>query len=117
MTVKYHPERRQEQLRQIVQMLASPQRVIPNEVRDLAYEVHVPMDRQRNRSSCERSLAALGMTLLVAAKQMSTKNFRARLTKTLEFSIEPFNVALSEPGRRPDLSWQKNFDRLNKCSN
>jgi hypothetical protein len=77
MTVRYHPERRQEQLRQIVQLLASPQRVIPNEVRDLAYEVHVPLDRQRNRSSCERSLAALGMTTLVAAKQMSTRKIFA----------------------------------------
>jgi len=38
--------------------------------------------------------------------------------KYLEFSIEPFNMALQRARRaRPDLSWQKNFDRLNKCSN
>jgi hypothetical protein len=38
--------------------------------------------------------------------------------KYLEFYIEPFNMALQRAGRRvPDLSWQKNFDRLNKCSN
>jgi hypothetical protein len=38
--------------------------------------------------------------------------------KYLEFSIEPFNMALQRARTaRPDLSWQKNFDRLNKCSN
>jgi hypothetical protein len=38
--------------------------------------------------------------------------------KYLEFSIEPFNMALQRARTAsPDLSWQKNFDRLNKCSN
>jgi hypothetical protein len=38
--------------------------------------------------------------------------------KYLEFSIEPFNMALQRARpASPDLSWQKNFDRLNKCSN
>ena len=38
--------------------------------------------------------------------------------KYLEFCIEPFNVALQRaPDGDPDLSWQKKFDRSNKCSN
>jgi hypothetical protein len=38
--------------------------------------------------------------------------------KYLEFSIEPFNMALQQARMAsPDLSWQKNFDRLSKCSN
>jgi hypothetical protein len=46
------------------------------------------------------------------------KIFARSETKYLEFSSEAFNMALSEPGRRvTDLSWQKKFDRLNKCSN
>jgi hypothetical protein len=48
------------------------QRVIPNEVRDPACEVYVSLRRQRKQSSCESSLATLGMT---AAKQMLTRKF------------------------------------------
>jgi hypothetical protein len=67
MTLKYHPDEEESHKNSCVTLsdpLASPQRVIPNEVRDLAYEVHVPLDSQRNRPSRERSLAALGMTTL-----------------------------------------------------
>ena len=68
MTLNYHPERRKDLTRTAAfsfsEPLASPQRVIPNEVRDLAYKVHVPSDSQCDRSSCKRSLAALGMTRL-----------------------------------------------------
>ena len=35
--------------------------------------------------------------------------------KYLEFSNQPLNVRFGERGRRLDLSWQKKFDRLNKC--
>jgi hypothetical protein len=52
MTVNCHPERRKDLTRTAAfsfsEPLASPQRVIPNEVRDLAYEVHVPSDSQCN---------------------------------------------------------------------
>jgi len=68
MTVNYHPDRRKDLKTtaafSLSEPLASPQRVIPNEVRDLAYEVQVPSDSQCNRSSCKRSLAARGMARL-----------------------------------------------------
>jgi hypothetical protein len=45
---------------------------------------------------------------------MNTK-IKISFRKYLEFSNQPLNVRFGERGRRLDLSWQKKFDRLNKC--
>ena len=58
-------------------------------------------------------------TTVSTASRIAThflKIFAFHRWKYLEFSKEPLNIRYDEPGRHRELSWQKEPDRLNKCS-